>query len=169
MNLVPTPLDTAAIALGSNLGDRASCIRSGVAAVGGLPGVRLRATSGTIETTALVPPGSPAQPPYLNSVILVESSLGPERLMSELLRIEREHGRTRTAGLRWSSRTLDLDLLWFGSRVLESESLRLPHPELQHRRFVLGPLAQVAPSWKHPVLGLTVLEMLERLGSSQTR
>jgi 2-amino-4-hydroxy-6-hydroxymethyldihydropteridine diphosphokinase len=159
---VPPPIITA-IALGSNLGDRLAHINAGLAAVRETVGVRLIARSNIIETAALVAPGHPPGPPYLNSVVLVETTLPPLDLLANLLDIERRLGRDRSGAPRWSARTLDLDLLFYGDLVLDEPGLTVPHKEMHRRRFVLEPLAQVAPGWRHPLLGLTTTEMLAAL------
>lgn len=156
---------TAAIALGSNLGDRAALIRAGVQALSSLPGVRTLRASTTIQTPALVLPDAPPQPPYLNAAVLIQTDADPESLMRSLLAIERTHGRDRSgfAGARWSPRTLDLDLLWYDDLVLNTPLLTLPHPELHRRPFVLIPLAEIAPAWRHPTLNATPAQLLARL------
>lgn len=153
----------AAIAIGSNLGDRLAHIRAAIGAVAALPDLHLTAISSTIETPALVPPGEPPGPDFLNAVIAVETGLGPEALLASLLQIERQLGRDRTAGSRWAARTVDLDLLFHGDAILRTDTLTLPHARLHEREFVLRPLAQVAPAWQHPILHLTAAEMLDRL------
>lgn len=155
----------AAIALGSNLGDRAAHIRSGVRAIDGLPGTRIIAISSVREFEALVPEGAPAGPAFLNAVVLAETGCGPDELLSALLGIERIEGRDRSAPAqsRWAARTLDLDLLFFDQQVINKPGLVVPHPRLSERLFVLEPLAQIAPDWVHPELRLTVAHLHNRL------
>lgn len=153
----------AAVAIGSNLGNRLDYVRAGAWAVGQLPRTRRLAGSGVIETPAAVPPGAPPGPDYLNAVILVETALEPGELLRELLAIERAHGRERQSTARWAPRTLDLDMLFVDQRIVASEELMLPHPRLHERVFVLRPLAEVAPGWVHPVRDVTVAEMLAAL------
>ena len=95
----------------------------------------------------------PTQPEYLNAVILVETSLSADELLSALLALEREFGRTRS--IANAARTLDLDLIAFGRQVSDQPGLTLPHPRAHLRRFVMGPLAEIAPCWRHPVSGET--------------
>jgi 2-amino-4-hydroxy-6-hydroxymethyldihydropteridine diphosphokinase len=159
----------AAIALGSNLGNRLEYIRSGVAAIGAVPGTRLVAISSIIETPALVAPGAEPGPDYLNAVVLVETDLEPGELLRGLLQIEHWSGRDRTRATRWAARTLDLDVLFVGDRVVASDELTLPHPRLHERPFVLRPLAQVAPGWVHPGHGLTALQMLAKLEAERAK
>jgi len=111
----------------------------------------------------MTPPERPeeTQPDYFNAVAIAESSFAPERILEELMRHEAALGRVR--GARWSARTIDLDLLFVGGAVVHTSSLRLPHPELQFRDFVLVPLVEVAPVWRHPLLGKATVELLEAL------
>jgi 2-amino-4-hydroxy-6-hydroxymethyldihydropteridine diphosphokinase len=164
-------MTAAAIALGSNLGNRLEHLRAGVAAIAGLPDTRVVAISSIVETPALVAPGAEPGPDFLNAVVLAETGLEPLELLIHLLAAEREQGRNRGAtgagGGRWAARTLDLDLVFYGDRVIDEPGppvrLRVPHPEMPRRRFVLVPLAQVAPRWVHPVLGRDVVGLLKDL------
>ncbi len=151
----------ALIALGSNLGDRAGHLLAAVGALSRPAQVRLAGLSPIYETA---PVGSPGQGPYLNAVLAVKTTLAPQALLEELLAIERSHGRERR--VRWGPRTLDLDLLDYGNTVLELPGLVLPHPRLHERAFVLVPLADVAPGWRHPTLRLNAAEMLAKLDRS---
>ncbi len=148
----------AAIAFGSNLGDRAAHVGAALARIAALSGVRLIAGSRARETE---PVGGPPQGPFLNGALLVETTLGPRELLAALLDIERQGGRER--GLRDGPRTIDLDLLFHGDAILDEPGLTLPHPRLHLRRFVLEPLADVAPDWRHPELGATAAGLLSRL------
>ena len=104
----------------------------------------------------------PAQPPYLNGVALVDTDLGPREVLAALLRIEAAFGRRR--GEANAARTLDLDLIAHGRTVMDEPGLVLPHPRAGERRFVMGPLAEIAPDWVHPVTG----ETAETLARSAT-
>jgi len=152
----------AAIALGSNLnsefGDREANLEEAVQRIGGLGEVR--AVSSFFDTE---PVGFLEQPRFLNGALVLETELEPVELMRELLGVERAMGREREGAIAKGPRVIDLDLLLYGDVVMSTEELTLPHPEMQARRFVLEPLAEIAPEWIHPVLGVTVGTMLERL------
>ncbi len=154
---------SAAIALGSNLdsgfGDREANLREAVRRLEGLGTVS--AVSSFFDTE---PVGLIEQPRFINAALLLETTLGPAELMRGLLETERTMGRDRTATAMKGPRVIDLDLLLYGDRVLWTDELILPHPAMGERRFVLEPLAEIAPQWMHPVLGITVQELLERLG-----
>lgn len=151
---VPTRV---AIALGSNLGDRHAHLNFAVERLSG-PIAHLRVSS-VIETEPVDVP-SP-QPSYLNAVAVGETDLEPEAVLRLLLEIERERGRARPS-LR-APRTLDLDLILFGDRHIDTAALTVPHPRFRERRFVLAPLAELAPEWRDPVSGATVSELLAQL------
>jgi len=152
----------AAVALGSNLesrfGDRRANLLEAVRRVGELGEVR--SVSSFYETE---PVGFVAQPGFLNAALVLETALEPMALMRGLLAVERAMGRERVVAK--GPRVIDLDLLLYGDVVIETEELTLPHPEMQERRFVLEPLAEIALEMVHPVLGKTVGEMLAGLGS----
>jgi 2-amino-4-hydroxy-6-hydroxymethyldihydropteridine diphosphokinase len=104
----------------------------------------------------------PANPAFLNGVALMDTDLSPYAVMAILAQIEGEFGRSRSAAN--APRTLDLDLIAHGRTVLETPELVLPHPRAHERRFVMGPLAEIAPAWRHPVSGLTAVELATRAG-----
>jgi 2-amino-4-hydroxy-6-hydroxymethyldihydropteridine diphosphokinase len=146
----------ALIGLGSNLGDRKAQLDAAVAALAEAPGVVVRAVSRYHETA---PVGGPeGQPNYLNAAAAVETTLDPLDLLHVLQAIEHRAGRVRT--VRWGPRTLDLDLLLFGDRIIETGELQVPHPRMAERLFVLAPLAEIAPGAVDPVTGRTVAELL---------
>jgi 2-amino-4-hydroxy-6-hydroxymethyldihydropteridine diphosphokinase len=148
----------AAIALGSNLGDRKATLLQAVEAIALLG--RVVAVSPWIATE---PVGYTNQPEFVNGAALLETELPPVLLLQSLLQIEREHGRDRAHGIEKGPRTLDLDLLLYADTVMETPELTLPHPEMHRRRFVLEPLAAIAPEMIHPVLHRTVRQLLQEL------
>jgi len=97
---------------------------------------------------------------FLNRALVVQTDLSPQDLLGECLAIEREFGRMRTGGQRYSARTVDIDLLLCGDQVIASADLTLPHPRMHERAFALAPAADVAPDWHHPILRRTVLKLL---------
>lgn len=163
------PVHVAHLALGANLGDREATLRAAVEAIGALPGTRVIAASSLHETAPVVPGDSPAaaeQPAYLNGAMTIETSVSPRSLLNELQRIERERGRVRSKADRWAARTLDLDILLFDDLVVDEPGLTIPHPRMHERRFVLAPLAEIAPEAVHPVLGKNVRELLMLIDAS---
>jgi len=150
------------IGVGSNEGNRLACLSAAVQALGETPGLRLIQMAPILETE---PVGGPPQGPYLNTVVELETALPPRELLSVLQAIERRLGR-RSSPERWTSRPIDLDVLLYGDRVIQKPGLSIPHPRMHERRFVLEPLAQLAPDVVHPVLGLTATALLDRLPAS---
>jgi 2-amino-4-hydroxy-6-hydroxymethyldihydropteridine diphosphokinase len=141
---------TAFIGLGGNVGDVAATFRSALNALAATPGVAAVQASPLYRT----PPWGPVpQPAYLNAVARCATTLAADALLEALLAIERDHGRNRDAEQRWGPRTLDLDLLAVGDAVIDSPRLRLPHPRLHERAFVLLPWADLEPEWVIPGQG----------------
>lgn len=148
-----------AVALGSNLGDRRGHLTWAVERLADhLAGVRV---SSVIETAPVDVPGP--QPPYLNAAAVGTTSLAPRELLDALLALERARGRARPAPR--APRTLDLDLILYGDRVIDDDGLVVPHPRFRERRFVLEPLAELAGEWVDPVTGRTVGELHQALGT----
>jgi 2-amino-4-hydroxy-6-hydroxymethyldihydropteridine diphosphokinase len=146
-----------AIALGSNLGDRERHLRDAVE--------RLAASVLSLQLSSFLetePVGVGPQPLFLNAALVGHTALGPRQLLVEMQAIERALGRERPyAG---APRTLDLDLILYNARVIDEPGLVVPHPRFRERRFVLEPLAEVAPEWIDPVSGATVRALLDALG-----
>ena len=130
--------------LGSNLGDREQAIRNAAEAIGATRLSEIRETE---------PWGYADQPLFLNAVAEVETELGPQALLDELLDVERRLGRERADGPRYGPRTIDLDLLLYGDEVIDEPGLTVPHPHLHERRFVLEPLAELAAELAVPGRG----------------
>jgi len=142
------------IGLGSNLGDREQNLLLAAQALSRIDAVSLLRRSTLFDSA----PVGPRQPRFLNAVVEVECDLPPERLLTILKQIEVDLG--RTPGERWGPRPIDLDILLWGSTIVASPSLQIPHLHLHQRRFALEPLCQLVPGAKHPVLGVTLQELL---------
>lgn len=152
--------ETVFLALGTNLGDRVENLRAALQAL--LPVVDLQAVSPVYETP---PWGYADQPAFLNMVVQAETVLEPHDLLRELKRLEAWLG--RTPSFRYGPRLIDLDILFYGRRTLDSETLSIPHPRLPERAFVLVPLADLSPELRHPVLGKTIAELLNAVERSE--
>ncbi len=159
------------LSIGSNLGDRLACLRGAVARLGALHEVDFVDASPLYRTEPWEQrPGTVADPEawFFNCVVAIETTLAPSALLEELQTIERDLGRTRGPGtpedLRYEPRPLDIDILFYGDRVISgSEHLHVPHLLLHERGFVLRPLADLAPQLEHPTLYQTVRELLDAL------
>ncbi|MEX0746681.1 MAG: 2-amino-4-hydroxy-6-hydroxymethyldihydropteridine diphosphokinase [Rhodothermales bacterium] len=137
-------LTVAYLALGSNLGDRPGYLRGAAAAFRDHPQIIVSAVSPVYESPAHTISSNESQPPFLNAVLEIQTSLDPIELLELCQGIERRAGRERTAD-RWAPRTLDLDVLIFGKTTLRRDGLTIPHPRIAERAFVLRPLADIAP------------------------
>ena len=149
-----------AIALGGNVGDRRATLN---AAIGALrPWIRNLRASSFYDTPYV---GSDVQPAVLNGAAIGITSLSARALLERLLAIEQDFGRTRPYG--GAPRTLDLDLILYGDAVIDEPGLVVPHPRFRERRFVLEPLAEIAPEWIDPVSGRTMSQLLSALDSEE--
>ncbi len=147
------------VAVGSNLGDREANLRHALAMLVETPQLEVRRISSMISNPAV---GGPSDSPdYLNAAVEIHTSLPAHALMKRLLEIEQQLGRVRR--VKWEPRIIDLDLLLFGNSILSSNDLIVPHPLMHERRFVLEPLAEIAPDALHPVVQMTVSALLANL------
>lgn len=149
--------DLVHIGLGSNLGDREQHLLLAAQALSRIDAVSVLRHSGLFDSA----PVGPEQPRYLNAVVEVECELPPERLLAILKQIEVDLG--RTPGERWGPRPIDLDILLWGTTIVASPKLQVPHLHLHQRRFALEPLSELVPDAMHPVLGVTIRQLLERV------
>jgi 2-amino-4-hydroxy-6-hydroxymethyldihydropteridine diphosphokinase len=148
------------LSLGSNVGERETQLRDAqtrLSAIG-----RLTAESSVYETE---PVEMTEQPWFLNSVVAIETDQSPQELMKSILNIEEAMGRRRRQ--KKGPRTIDIDILLFGDTVLDSLAVAVPHPAMHERRFVLEPLAEIAPEMRHPILNKTIRELRDALPPGQ--
>ena len=152
-------METCHILFGSNMGDKDSIFAQACLHINNRCG-KVVQVSAPYESE---PWGFESEEWFLNRVIVVETTLAPEDLLKQLLEIERELGRERHPEVEgYMSRTADLDILYYGDRIILTDMLTVPHPRLHRRRFALLPLCEVAPDLVHPALGLTQTELLAR-------
>lgn len=144
------------IGIGSNLGDRRANAVEAIRHVGELPTTRVVRASSFYESEPL----GDAKTWFVNSVIEVESELAAQVMLKRLKAIEEAMGRKRVKGKRWGSRIIDLDILFWNHEVIQKRNLKVPHPELHKRRFVLLPLAELAPQVIHPQIGSSISALL---------
>jgi len=153
----------ALVGLGSNMGDSRKILEGALKTLDEADGIRVQNCSAVYATA---PVGEADQPPFLNLAARLETELSPQRLLGRLFEVETRFGRVRT--VHWGPRTLDLDLLFYEDEIMDEPGLRLPHPEVLNRGFVLEPLAEIAPEWIHPVFRKTVRQLCceweERVG-----
>lgn len=160
------PSHTAAIALGSNLGDRAAHIDAALKAIARLPHTQLVVAAPSREYPPLPVANLDPGGPYLNTCAIIRTALDPKSLLDHLHAIERSLGRVRAPTLRWAPRTIDLDLISYADRTMSDPDLTLPHPSMHARAFVLEPLAEIAPDLHIPGRG-AVRDLLARLNAEK--
>jgi 2-amino-4-hydroxy-6-hydroxymethyldihydropteridine diphosphokinase len=149
------------ISLGSNVGDKAKNIISAYEHIIALEGIYSSKFSRLYETS---PVGGPLQPLFLNAAMCIETELSPALLLRQVQDIETALGRIRT--IKWGPRTIDIDILLYGSKIIHDEQLTIPHPLMHKRMFVLEPLSEIAPDIVHPVLKKTVFQLYKELQTS---
>ena len=149
-------MPTVFLAVGSNVGDRPRHLEEAKSLLLAAKNIRDLSSSSVYETE---PVGGPPQGKYLNAVWRVETELGAEELLALLLAVEKTLGRTRAE--KNAPRTMDLDILFYGNEIIRSSRLTVPHPRLTERGFVLRPLAELAPEWRHPQMKKSMRELLE--------
>lgn len=140
--------------LGANLGDRAKTLHRAADLLAERVGPLVRA-SGLYETAAW---GVVEQPAFLNQVLLLSTTLGPEAVLNQTQAIETELGRIRHE--KWGARLIDIDILYYDQQIVQTDRLTVPHPFLPQRRFTLVPLAEIAPEFMHPLLKKTTVQLL---------
>lgn len=145
------------LSIGSNLGDRINYINKAIEKLK-QNNIKIIKSSNIIETE---PYGYKEQGKFLNMAVEIDSDLNPLELMKLILEIESELGRIRT--VRWGPRVIDIDIIFYDSLIINEPDLKIPHPDMQNRLFVLKPLQEIAPDFVHPVLKKTITELLESL------
>ncbi len=151
------------IAIGTNLGNRKENIEKAIE--------KIRENKITVEKVSSIyetaPYGYTEQPAFLNCALLGETVLSPRELLETLLAIEKEMGRVRK--IHWGPRIIDLDIIFYDDLVINEPDLKIPHPDMQNREFVLKPISEIAPCFVHPVFCETVKTLYEELKNEKTR
>lgn len=146
------------LSLGSNMGDRKAYLKQGIERLSAHPLIQVQQEAETLETE---PYGGVEQDDFLNTAVKLRTLLTPKELLDHIRDVESAAGRVRE--IRWGPRTLDVDILFYDKMIYEDDELTLPHVDLENRYFVLKPLSALAPNLRHPILGKTVMQMLEAL------
>jgi 2-amino-4-hydroxy-6-hydroxymethyldihydropteridine diphosphokinase len=144
------------IGIGSNLGDRKANFLEAIDRIQKIAGTRIVKQSSLYESEPL----GDAKTWFVNAVVELETDCSADELLKRLKQIETVMGRKRVRGKRWGSRVIDLDILFFDNEIINKRTLKVPHPELHNRRFVLAPLSELAPQLIHPKLSASVSELL---------
>ncbi len=148
-------MNTAILLIGGNIGDRPRNLQMAATLIAARAG-RITRESALYETA---PWGDVQQPDYLNQGLQIETEMAAPELLDALLQVEKEIGRVRR--MKWGARVIDIDLIFFNNEVITLPQLKVPHPQMQNRRFVLAPLGEIIPDWVHPILQLTVAQLLD--------
>lgn len=157
---------TAYVGIGSNLGDRLVHIQTAIAHLQGIPQSQVTLISPFYESEAITH-GHP-QPDFINAVAALETDLGTTELLHHLHDIEARMGRPLPRA-KWQQRSIDLDMLAYGNKILEDSDIQLPHPEITKRLFVLIPLHDIAPAWIHPKTKVTIEELIRNCQTGTTQ
>lgn len=151
------------LGLGSNIGDRVENLNSAITKLSEVPGIQVTKISSRYETK---PYGKTDQPDFMNMAIEVDTNLTPLDLLETVLDVEHELGRVRTEV--WGPRNIDIDVLLYEELELQLSDLKVPHPEMHLRSFVIDPLNEIAPKKEHPTLKMTVEKIKEQLDKNQS-
>lgn len=150
-------MSTAYVGLGSNIGDRVGYVQQAHKLLNDTEGITVLESSSLYETE---PYGYKDQEWFVNAVLMINTTLDPNKLLEECLRIEKQLGRVRTPEIaRWGPRTVDIDILLYDQLVILTDKLQIPHPRLNQRAYALVPLLEIIPDFVHPVIGKTLLEI----------
>ncbi len=149
-------MSTVYLCVGSNIGDRVSYLQQANNLLKDTEGITVLESSSIYETE---PVGYKEQEWFANAVLKIETTLDPQTILNECMRIEKQMGRDRTLEKKWGPRTLDLDILFYDNKVILEESLQIPHPRIHQRAYALVPLLELDPDFIHPVIKKSVFEM----------